>query len=70
LEDNIKALTHSLTPEQIEELESVYPYVPHFPMSHFGVDLHEAGKTTNAFIGSASPIQWVQHTKAPRPESA
>ncbi|KAK8854467.1 hypothetical protein IAR55_003205 [Kwoniella newhampshirensis] len=69
LEDNIKALTHDLTPAQIEKLEKIYPFDPGFPMNRFGGDSNITGKTENWLIKAAAEVQWVKAETAIRPTS-
>ena len=65
--DNLKALSHDLTPEQIKTLEEIYPFDVGFPMSRFGTDSHETGATQNMLIKASAQVQWVKTAQAIRP---
>jgi hypothetical protein len=65
--DNIKALSHDLTPEQMKALEDIYPLNIGFPMSHFGTDPHIDGESKNALVKAAAQVQYVKAHQAIRP---
>lgn len=67
LRANIKALSHDLTPKQVETLESIYPFDLGFPMNVFGADSKVTGKTENWLVGVSAKVQWVKAEQAIRP---
>jgi aryl-alcohol dehydrogenase-like predicted oxidoreductase len=63
LQDNIKALSIRLTPQQIEYLESVHPFQPGFPNNFIGQDPKVVGHASGLLAASA-PLAF---TLAPKP---
>jgi hypothetical protein len=65
--DNIKALDHDLTPEQIKTLEEIYPFDVGFPANKFGGDSSVTGTTQNFLVKAAAHVQWVKAAQPIRP---
>ncbi|KAI5475705.1 hypothetical protein MNV49_001039 [Pseudohyphozyma bogoriensis] len=67
LKDNIRALSLTLTPTQLEYLESVLPFDFGFPFDRFGTDPHASGgRETNMVLNGAEKILYVEVEKAPK----
>lgn len=67
LHDNINALKHDLTSEQMAALEDIYPFDFGFPFNTFGQDSRITGKTENMLINASAHLQWVKAEQAIRP---
>ncbi|KAM0330082.1 hypothetical protein ACHAQA_004253 [Verticillium albo-atrum] len=63
LEDNIKALSISLTDDQISRLEGVKKFEVGFPMDFIGHDPRETG-VAPMLVGAVAPIAWERAPKA------
>lgn len=61
--DNTKALDIRLTAEEMEEIESVAPYVPGYPENAYGEDPAVNGKAA-IMTKSAAQTAWVQSARA------
>lgn len=64
---NIESLTLTLTPGQIEFLESVLPFELGFPMNYFGTDPHTNGGKHSRFLESVAAYSWVEAEQAIKP---
>lgn len=67
LTNNLNALSHDLTQEQIKTLEEIYPFDVGFSMNRFGMDSNVTGKTENMLVKASAQVQWVKNVQAIRP---
>jgi len=68
LEGNIKALSHDLTPQQMEALEAVIPFEPGFPSNFVGVDPARNGGKAPFIMSFTGKFAYTEAPKAIHPQ--